>query len=119
MWRHSDFLKFWSAQSLSLLGIQFGRIALPLAILALHASAAQVGVLAAIGGAPWLIFGLFAGIVIDRLPRRPILILAHTGRGILVSSVPVCATLGRRSSSPRRQPRVSRSVDPSALPRKW
>jgi MFS family permease len=95
LWRHPDFLTFWSAQSLSLLGIQFGRIALPLvAILALDATAAQVGLLLAIAGSPWLVFGLFAGIVIDRLPRRPILIIAHAGRGVLLSSVPLCAALG-------------------------
>ena len=95
LWRHHDFLRFWSAQSLSLLGIQFGRIALPLlAILALHATAAQVGLLLAIAGSPWLVFGLFAGVLIDRLPRRPILIVAHAGRGVLLGSVPVCAALG-------------------------
>ncbi|MEQ7123711.1 MFS transporter [Actinopolymorpha sp. B11F2] len=95
LWRHPDFLKCWSAQSLSLLGIQFGRIALPLvAILTLQATAAQVGLLLAIAGSPWLVFGLFTGIVIDRLPRRPILIIAHAGRGILVGSVPACAALG-------------------------
>ena len=95
LWRHHDFLTFWSAQSLSLLGIQFGRIALPLlAILALHATAAQVGLLLAIAGSPWLMFGLFAGIIIDRLPRRPTLIVAHAGRGILLGTVPVCAALG-------------------------
>jgi MFS family permease len=95
LWRHPDFRKFWAAQSLSLLGIQFGRIALPLvAILALDATAAQVGLLLAIAGSPWLVFGLFAGIIIDRLPRRPVLIIAHAGRGVLLGSVPACAALG-------------------------
>lgn len=95
LWQHSDFLKFWSAQSLSLLGIQFGRIALPLvAILSLDASAAQVGLLTAVGGLPWLVLGLFAGVVIDRLPRRPVLIVAHVGRALLWGSIPVAAAFG-------------------------
>jgi MFS family permease len=95
LWRYPDFLKFWSAQSLSLLGIQFGRIALPLvAILILDATAAQVGLLLAVAGAPWLLFGLLAGIIIDRLPRRPVLIVAHVGRGLLLGSVPASAALG-------------------------
>lgn len=95
LWRHPDFLKFWSAQSLSLLGIQFGRLALPLvAILGLQATAAQVGLLLAIAGSPWLVFGFFAGVIVDRLPRRPMLIICHAGRGVLLSSVPVCAALG-------------------------
>lgn len=95
LWRDPDFLRFWAAQSLSLLGIQFGRIALPLvAILVLHATAAEVGLLLAIAGSPWLVFGLFAGILIDRLPRRPVLITSHVGRGVLLGSVPVCTALG-------------------------
>lgn len=94
LWRHHDFLFFWLSNSLSLLSIQFGRLALPLvAILTLNASAAQVGVLAGLGGLPWLIFGLIAGIGIDRRRRRPILIAVHIGRACLIGSVPVAALL--------------------------
>lgn len=94
LWRHHDFLSFWLSHSLSLLSIQVGRLALPLvAILTLDASAAQLGLLAGIGSLPWLIFGLVAGIGIDRRRRRPILVAAHLGRACLIGSVPVAELL--------------------------
>lgn len=92
LWRHHDFLGFWLSQSLSLLSIQFGRLASPLvAIMVLDASATQIGLLAGIGSVPWLVFGLFAGIGVDRLRRRPILVAAHLGRACLAGSVPIAA----------------------------
>lgn len=95
LWRSADFIRLWSAQTLSLAGIQFGRLALPLvAVLTLDASAAQVGLLGAMAGVPWLIFGLFVGTVIDRFRRRPILIAVHAGRALLWGSAPVAAAFG-------------------------
>lgn len=93
-WHPRDFQKFWISQSLSLLSIQFGNLAFPLtAIVLLDASAAQTGLLAGIGSTPWLVFGLFAGIGVDRFRRRPILIAAHIGRACLTGSIPVAALL--------------------------
>ena len=87
-------MKLWSAQSISLLGIQFGRLALPLvAIVTLDASPAQVGLLMAAGPLPWLLLGLSAGIVVDRMRRRQVLICVHVGRAALLASVPLAAVL--------------------------
>lgn len=95
LWRDADFIRLWSAQTLSLAGIQFGRLALPLtAVLTLDASAAQVGLLGAMAGVPWLLFGLVVGTVIDRFRRRPVLIAAHVGRALLWGSAPLAAALG-------------------------
>lgn len=94
LWRHHDFLLFWLSQTLSLFSIQVGNLAFPLvAIVTLDASATQVGLLAGTGSIPWLLFGLFAGVAIDRLRRRPILVAAHLGRALLAGSVPVAALL--------------------------
>jgi MFS family permease len=88
-------LKLWASQSVSLAGNQLGSIALPLvAILTLHASPAQVGLLAGLGSAPWLVAGLLVGVVIDRMRRRPVLIAAHLGRAAALASVPSAAILG-------------------------
>ncbi|GAB3407366.1 MFS transporter [Flindersiella endophytica] len=95
LWSHPFFLTYWSAQSLSLLGIQVGRIALPLlAILTLRASASDVGLLLFAGTLPALVFGPFAGLLVDRLPRRLVLVGAHAGRAALLATVTVCALLG-------------------------
>src|SRR3978361_1984867 len=90
LWRHSDFLKLWSGETISLFGSQVTLLALPLtAVVVLKASPAEMGLLAAIEFLPFLVLSLFAGVWVDRLRRRPILILADIGRGLLLGSIPV------------------------------
>jgi MFS family permease len=92
LWRHADFLKLWSAQTISATGDQFTYLAVPLmATLMLDASPTQMGVLAALGTAPFLLISLFAGIWVDRLPRRPILIIGDLGRALVLLSIPIAA----------------------------
>src|ERR687887_1304355 len=89
LWRNGDFLRLWSAQSISQLGSQLTGLALPLAaLLVLHASATEVAVLAALEWTPWLLFSLPVGAWVDRVYRRPILVAADIGRGIALLSVP-------------------------------
>src|SRR5919108_1851082 len=95
LWRNGDFLRLWSAQSISQLGSQLTGLALPLAaLLVLHASATEVAVLAALEWTPWLLFSLPVGAWVDRVHRRPVLILADLGRGVALLSVPVAHWLG-------------------------
>jgi MFS family permease len=95
LWRHSDFLKLWSAQSISQLGTQVSVLAIPLAaILVLHASAFEVASLNTVDFLPFLLFSLPAGVWVDRLPRRPILVLADAGRAVALTSIPVAYALG-------------------------
>ena len=94
LWRHADFLKLWAGQSVSQFGSQVTILALPLtAALTLHASAANMGFLAAASTAPFLLFGLFAGVWVDRLRRRPILIIADVARFALLLLIPMLALL--------------------------
>ena len=95
LWRNSSFMRLWCAQVVSLAGSQVSRLALPLtAVLVLGATPAQMGILGALGSLPNLLFGLFAGVWVDRLRRRPILVAADLGRALLLASVPVAALLG-------------------------
>jgi MFS family permease len=89
LWRNGDFLRLWSAQTISQLGTQITGLALPLAaLLILNASATEVALLAALEWLPWLLFSLPVGALIDRIPRRPVLVLADLGRGVALASVP-------------------------------
>src|SRR3979411_282716 len=89
---HSDLLRTWAGQSGSRVGPQVTRPALPFtAILTLHATAAQMGILGAVQLAPFLFLGLFVGVWVDRLRRRPILIAADIGRALLLLAVPLLA----------------------------
>jgi Na+/melibiose symporter-like transporter len=95
LWRHPDFLKLWAGQTISLLGSQVTLLALPLtAVLVLKADAFQMGALRAVQFAPALLLGLFAGAFVDRLRKRPILIVADIGRAVVLGSIPLVALLG-------------------------
>ncbi len=95
LWRHPDFLKFWAGQTISGFGSRFTGLALPLvAISALHATPADVGLLTAATGLPWLLIGPFVGVGVDRLRRRPILIATDLGRAGLLASIPMAALFG-------------------------
>ncbi len=94
LWRHPDFLNLWVGQTISLCGSQVTYLALPLtAALALHATSAQMGFLTAAEYAPGLLVSLFAGVWVDRVRRRPLLIGADVGRALLLALIPVAALL--------------------------
>src|SRR5262245_10799629 len=91
-----DFTKLWLGQAISRFGSGITGSALPLAaLLVLGASPAQMGLLAALGTAPLLLVGLFAGVWVDRLRRRPLMIWADLGRAALLGSLPAAFLLGQ------------------------
>ena len=93
--RHPEFFKLWSGQAISSFGSAITTVALPLAaVIVLHASPVQMGVLVASTTVPHLLFGLVAGVWVDRLPRRSILVGADLGRCLLLGAVPVLGVLG-------------------------
>lgn len=93
--RHPDFLKLWGAQTISVVGTRITELALPLtAIGLLGTSAFQVGLLAAAHYAPYLIIGLPAGVWVDRLRRRRVMIVADMVRFGVLLTVPIAAATG-------------------------
>jgi MFS family permease len=90
LWRNRNFTHLWFAESISQLGSQVSILALPLvAITVLHVSTFAVGALTAVEFAPFVLFGLPAGAIVDRFLRRPVLILADLGRAVALASVPL------------------------------
>jgi MFS family permease len=95
LWRNRDFVRFWTGETVSLVGTQITALALPfMAVLVLGASPAQMGLLGALGFLPFLLVTLPAGAWIDRHDRRPILIVANLGRAALLATIPLAAVLG-------------------------
>ena len=87
-----DFAKLWAGQTVSEVCSRITREGLPLtALLILHANAAQMGVLSAISSAAVFIFGLGAGVLVDRWKKRPVMIAADLGRAVLLGLVPLAA----------------------------
>jgi len=90
LWRHPDFLRLWSAETISRFGSEISGLALPIvAIVVLQESAFKVALLATIEFLPFILFTLPAGVWVDRLPRKPILVAADLGRALALASVPL------------------------------
>jgi MFS family permease len=95
LWRHADFLKLWTGQTISGFGSMIGAAAMAFtAIQYLHATAFQLGLLASARVAPGFLAGLAAGAWVDRMRRRPILIGADIGRALLLATIPLAAAFG-------------------------
>lgn len=93
--RHNpDFLLLWSGQFVSTLGTRFSGLALPLLVLALTHSPAQVGLISATQLVPYLIFGLPAGALVDRWDRKVVMIMCDLIRFLAFGSVPLAVVLG-------------------------
>lgn len=95
LWRNRDFLLLWSGQSVSTLGTGISTFALPLLVLALTHSPVLAGFMAAARQAPYLLFSLPAGALIDRWDRKAVMIRCDVVRWLALGSVPVAFALGR------------------------
>jgi MFS family permease len=92
LWRQRTFVVLWTGQTISLVGSAVTTVALPLAAIAvLRASAFQVGLLTAATYVAFAVVSLPAGVVVDRLPKRPIMIWCDSARLVIMGSVPVAA----------------------------
>jgi len=82
------------AQAVSTFGSFITRAALPLlAIIGLNISPAEAALLAAVDLIAAALISQVAGVWIDRLPRRPVLISADLIRALLLGSIPLAAAL--------------------------
>jgi MFS family permease len=85
-----DFTLLWGGTTVSACGTAVTTIALPLvAVVALGASTLEVGFVSSAGFASWLLLGLTAGVLVDRLPRRPLLVACDLVRAAAIVSVPL------------------------------
>jgi predicted MFS family arabinose efflux permease len=88
------FRRFWAGQTISLFGDQISLLAIPLlAVLTLHADAAQMGLLGAAELVPYLLFAVHVGAWAGTRRGRSLLIAADLGRAALLLSIPVAAAL--------------------------
>ena len=95
MWRNRDFVRYWVGHTVSQLGSEVTELALPLvALLQRGASSGEVGVLRAAQFLPFLLLTLPAGVLADRVRRRPLMVGADLGRAALLALIPLGAGLG-------------------------
>ncbi|MFD4906705.1 MFS transporter [Kitasatospora purpeofusca] len=97
--RHRDFRLLWCGETAGKFGASVTGVAMPLvAVSELHASTFQIGLLSAAAWAPWLVMGLPAGVWVDRLPRRTVMLVAAAVSLVLFTAVPAAAWAGRLST---------------------
>jgi predicted MFS family arabinose efflux permease len=89
-------VKLWIGQTISELGSRITREGLPLtAVLVLNAQPFEMGLMMAVGAVSLLLFGLAAGVFVDRMRRRPIMIVADLARAGVLLSIPIAAYFHR------------------------
>ena len=92
LWLHRDFRKLWLSLTITHFGGQITFLALPLtAALMLNASPLEMGILTALEALPFALFGVFAGVLVDRTPKLRLIIWSDIGRGLALLAVPVAA----------------------------
>jgi hypothetical protein len=93
---HRDFRKLWAAQTVSSFGARIAREGLPwAAVITMRAGPDAMGIFAALALGPRAAVGLFAGDLVDRLPKRPLMIAADLARAAILLAVPATALVGR------------------------
>lgn len=95
LWRNAAFVSLWSAATVSQIGSQVSLLALPfVAIATLSATTFEVASLGVVEFVPLLLFSLPAGVWIDRMRRRPVMVAADVGRAAALASIPVAYGAG-------------------------
>lgn len=83
---------FWAAATVSSFGTYVTSLAIQvLVVLTLHGGAAEVGLVSAARWLPYLLFGVFAGVFVDRARRRPVLVTTDLARCVLLVAIPALA----------------------------
>lgn len=90
-----DFRLLLLGQTTSQLGTQVSAVAVQLlAVVTLHATPVQLGLVNASATLAFLLIGLPAGAYLDRLRRRPVLVASDALRALLLATIPAAAASG-------------------------
>jgi MFS family permease len=93
--RQVDFRRLWVGETVSQFGSQVSLLAIPyIATVVLQVTPFEVALLGAVQFLPFLLFALPAGVWVDRLRRRPILIAGDVVRMVALGTIPVAWALG-------------------------
>ena len=96
--RYPAFVRFWLASTVSDFGTYITTLALSVLILVtMNGTPLDQGLINAARWTPYLLFGLVAGVWIDRFPRRTVLIGGDLGRGLILAGLCVAALTGTLS----------------------
>jgi Na+/melibiose symporter-like transporter len=90
LWRNRDFRHLWMGDTVSVFGTQFAAFGMPLmAVQLLHADAFEMGILAALESAAFLLISLPAGAWVDRSRKKLIIVVGNLARAALLLTLPI------------------------------
>ena len=88
LWRNRDYLLLWLGQAVSSLGTSCTQFAFPLLIVGLTRSIAAAGLAYSLGQLPYVLLSLPAGALVDRWPRKRVMIICTFCLMVCVASIP-------------------------------
>jgi len=94
LWADQDWRRYWTSRIVSYAGGTVTYVAAPILVYALTGSALLTGVTAATEGLPYLLFGLVAGALADRVDRQRLMVSCDVVNAIVLASVPIAAAFG-------------------------
>lgn len=92
--RHRNFRLFWLGQCVSLVGTWMQNIGLSWLVFKLTGSSLLLGAVNAAQFLPILLFSLFMGPLVDRFPKKPILLVTQSAMLVLASALAVITATG-------------------------
>lgn len=96
--RYPQFVRFWIADAVSCMGTFISGLALQLLLIdTLHADQAALGWVKSAQWLPLLLFGMLAGVVVDRVRRRLLLVSADVCCALLFGAITALALSGQLS----------------------
>jgi len=95
LWSHRDFVRLWGGETVEWVSDSITSLAVPtIAILIFNAGPLEMGVLGALGNVGFPVLGLFAGVMVDRWRRRPVLVWSNIVQVAALGSIPAAFFLG-------------------------
>ena len=94
--KYPEYGKLWIGQLINNIGSQFTFLALQFLVFSLTGSPLAMGILAACEMVPMLIFGAYAGVLVDRYDRKRIMIISNIIQAIWLFCIPLTTLLPNR-----------------------
>jgi MFS family permease len=95
LWHNFDYVLLLSGQAISGFGSETSQLAFPLLVLSLTHSPLQAGIISALRLVPYLVLGLPAGVWVDRVDRKHLMIGCEIIRMLTLASVAFAYSIGQ------------------------
>ncbi|MFN8169440.1 MAG: MFS transporter [Candidatus Nanopelagicales bacterium] len=99
LWADRDWRRYWTSRVVSYAGGTIIFVAAPILVYSLTGSALLTGVTTATEGLPYLLFGLVAGALSDRVDRQRLMVRCDLLNAAVLATVPLAAALGHLTAA--------------------